>query len=82
MSPDAFPLGRFLEAQAPSFATAMQELRAGKKRSHWIWFVFPQLKGLGRSSTAELYGLAGLAEARASLAHPLLGQRLREAMGL
>ncbi len=76
---DPFDLQRFVTAQAPVFATALAELRAGRKRSHWMWFVFPQLRGLGRSATAEFYGLASLDEARAYLAHPLLGPRLEEA---
>ncbi len=79
MSTDAFNLARFIEAQQASYATALAELRSGRKTSHWIWFVFPQLKGLGISSTSERYGLSGLAEARAYLAHPILGPRLREA---
>ncbi|HTN30835.1 MAG TPA: DUF1810 domain-containing protein [Pseudomonas sp.] len=79
MNTDAFNLSRFIEAQKASYATALAELRAGRKRTHWIWFVLPQLKGLGRSVNADYYGLCGLAEAHAYLAHPLLGQRLREA---
>ena len=71
-------LGRFIEAQAGSYATALAELRAGAKRTHWIWFVLPQLRGLGTSPMAERYGIASLAEARAYLAHPLLGPRLIE----
>jgi uncharacterized protein (DUF1810 family) len=66
---------RFIEAQRAVFDTALAELRRGKKRSHWMWFVFPQLAGLGHSATAKLYGLAGLAEARAYLDHPVLGPR-------
>jgi uncharacterized protein (DUF1810 family) len=72
-------LSRFVEAQQDVFETALAELRAGRKRSHWMWFVFPQLRGLGRSSTAAFYGIASLDEARAYLAHPVLGPRLREA---
>lgn len=71
-------LDRFISAQEVSYRQAIAELRAGAKRSHWMWFIFPQLAGLGRSSTARFYGIAGLAEARAYLAHPLLGARLRE----
>lgn len=82
MKTDEFRLSRFVEAQQGSYATALQELRSGRKRSHWIWFIFPQLRGLGRSAMSEEYGLTGLAEARAYLAHPLLGQRLREAAGV
>jgi uncharacterized protein (DUF1810 family) len=73
---DAFDLERFVAAQAPVYEDALAELRAGRKRSHWMWFVFPQLRGLGHSSMAERYGVASLAEARAYLAHPLLGPRL------
>jgi uncharacterized protein (DUF1810 family) len=73
---DPFDLERFVKAQAPVFETVLDELRAGRKRSHWMWFVFPQLRGLGRSSTAQFFGIASLAEAIAYLAHPLLGPRL------
>jgi uncharacterized protein (DUF1810 family) len=75
---DPFDLQRFVDAQAPVYATALAELRAGAKRSHWMWFVFPQVAGLGFSPMAQRYAIAGLAEARAYLAHPLLGARLRE----
>jgi len=71
-------LNRFVEAQAPVIERALAELRAGCKQSHWMWFVFPQLKALGRSPTALFYGLEGLAEARAYWAHPVLGPRLKE----
>lgn len=70
---------RFHHAQQHAYSTALSELRSGRKRSHWIWYIFPQLKGLGRSLTAEQFGLDGLAEARAYLADPLLRQRLVEA---
>jgi uncharacterized protein (DUF1810 family) len=73
---DPFDLGRFLTAQAPVFASAVDELNAGRKRSHWMWFIFPQLRGLGSSSMAQFYGIGSLAEARAYLAHPVLGPRL------
>lgn len=73
---DPFDLERFVTAQAPVFDTVLDELRAGRKRSHWMWFVFPQLRGLGHSPTARFYGISGLDEARAYLAHPLLGPRL------
>src|ERR671920_516480 len=73
---DPFDLGRFVAAQAPVFSSALAELKAGRKTSHWMWFVFPQLRGLGRSSTAEFFGIGSLAEARAYLAHALLGPRL------
>lgn len=62
---------------APMIDTALLELRQGRKRSHWMWFVFPQLRGLGRSETAQYFGIASLGEARAYLAHPVLGPRLR-----
>ena len=73
---DTFDLERFVTAQEPVFDTVLSELRAGRKRSHWMWFVFPQLRGLGRSSISEYYGISSLAEARAYLAHPVLGTRL------
>ena len=79
---DPFHLDRFVEAQSRSHVTVLAELGRGRKRSHWMWFVFPQLKGLGRSSTSEFYGIQGLEEARAYLAHPILGPRLRECAGL
>jgi uncharacterized protein (DUF1810 family) len=75
---DDFNLQRFLDAQAPVYTTVLAELRAGAKRSHWIWFVFPQLEGLGRSPTAARFAISSLAEARAYLDHPVLGPRLRE----
>lgn len=75
---DPFDLQRFVDAQAGAYERAVAELRAGAKRSHWIWYVFPQLKGLGSSSTATLYGISSLAEAQAYLAHPVLGSRLRD----
>jgi len=71
-------LERFLQAQEGDYAAALAEIRAGRKRSHWIWYIFPQLKGLGRSMTAEYYGIRDLAEAREYLAHPVLRQRLIE----
>ncbi|MCK6424383.1 MAG: DUF1810 domain-containing protein [Burkholderiaceae bacterium] len=80
--PDAHSLQRFVDAQAPVWPQVRAELAAGAKRSHWMWFVFPQLHGLGRSETARLYGIADLDEAQAYWAHPLLGPRLREACGL
>lgn len=69
-------LDRFVSAQADSYPQALAELRAGRKTSHWMWFVFPQIAGLGRSETARFYALADADEARAYLAHPLLGPRL------
>ena len=71
-------LDRFVVAQAHAFDGALAELRRGRKTGHWIWFVFPQLRGLGYSSTAQYYGITSLAEARAYLAHPVLGPRLVE----
>ena len=73
---DPFDLQRFVTAQAPVFASALEELKKGRKRSHWMWFVFPQLRGLGSSSMATFYGIGSHEEARAYLAHPLLGPRL------
>ena len=75
---DPFDLERFVTAQAAAFDEALAELRAGRKRSHWMWFVFPQLAGLGNSPTAWFYGIRSRVEARAYLAHPTLGARLRE----
>ena len=72
------PLEHFVEAQDPVIDAVMAELAAGAKRTHWMWFVFPQLTALGRSATAKFYGLGGLDDARAYLAHPVLGERLRE----
>jgi uncharacterized protein (DUF1810 family) len=71
-------LARFVEAQQGIYRQALAELRAGRKRSHWMWFVFPQLKGLGLSSRSLFYGLESVAEARLYLDHVLLGPRLRE----
>ena len=71
-------LARFVEAQAHTYADALAELRDGRKESHWMWFVFPQIAGLGTSPTSRFYAIASLDEARAYLAHPLLGARLRE----
>jgi uncharacterized protein (DUF1810 family) len=75
--PDAFDLQRFVTAQDPVLARVQQELRDGQKRSHWMWFVFPQIAGLGHSAMAQRYALSSLAEAWAYLAHPQLGPRLR-----
>ncbi len=74
------PLHRFVDAQRDSHPIALAELRAGSKRSHWMWYVFPQVAGLGASAMAQTYAIADLAEARAYLAHPLLGARLRESV--
>ena len=77
---DPFDLQRFVDAQdsGGTYDAVLAELRAGAKRGHWMWFVLPQLAGLGRSATAQHYAISGLAEARAYLAHPVLGPRLRE----
>jgi uncharacterized protein (DUF1810 family) len=75
---DPYDLGRFVAAQAGAYAAALAELRAGRKRSHWMWFVFPQLAGLGSSAMARRYAIADVAEARAYLEHPVLGPRLVE----
>jgi uncharacterized protein (DUF1810 family) len=75
-------LQRFLDAQAPVYDEVLAELRAGRKTSHWMWFIFPQLRGLGHSSLAQHYGIASRAEALAYVQHPLLGARLRECMAL
>jgi uncharacterized protein (DUF1810 family) len=77
MSGDRFGLGRFVAAQDGVFETALGEIQRGAKRSHWMWFIFPQIAGLGSSAMAQLYGITSLDEARAYLAHPLLGPRLR-----
>lgn len=75
---DPFDLTRFARAQEPVYETALAELRSGEKRSHWIWYIFPQFAGLGRSPTAERYAIRSRAEAEAYARHPLLGARLRE----
>jgi uncharacterized protein (DUF1810 family) len=79
---DPYGLGRFLLAQDAVYASVLAELRAGRKESHWIWFVFPQLAGLGSSAMSERYAISSLDEARAYLAHPILGPRLRECVSL
>jgi uncharacterized protein (DUF1810 family) len=75
---DPFDLQRFVDAQAPVYDRVLLELREGRKRSHWMWFVFPQIAGLGSSPMAQRYAIASRTEAAAYLAHPLLGPRLRE----
>jgi uncharacterized protein (DUF1810 family) len=75
---DPHDLQRFVDAQAHTYAQALQELRDGEKRTHWMWFVFPQLAGLGRSGMAQRFAISGLEEARAYLWHPTLGRRLVE----
>ena len=78
---DAFNLARFLEAQAASYDAAIEELRAGQKRSHWMWYVFPQVAGLGSSAMAQKYAIESREEARAYLDHPILGRRLQDCAG-
>ena len=75
---DDFDLERFVAGQDGVYEGALAELRAGRKTGHWIWFVFPQVAGLGRSEMSRIYAIGSLAEARAYLAHPVLGPRLRE----
>jgi uncharacterized protein (DUF1810 family) len=77
-SQDSYNLQRFVEAQAGDYGQVCAELRAGRKRSHWIWFIFPQMRGLGHSEMAHYYGIGSREEAEAYLAHPVLGARLRE----
>jgi uncharacterized protein (DUF1810 family) len=77
---DPYNLQRFVDAQREDFAIAIEELRAGSKQSHWMWYIFPQLAGLGHSTTAKFYGIASLDEARAYLDHEELGPRLRECL--
>ncbi|MEC3950163.1 DUF1810 domain-containing protein [Sphingobium sp. HWE2-09] len=73
----AHDLARFVDAQSDSYDTALAEIRSGQKRSHWMWFIFPQLRGLGHSAMAQHYGIASLDEARTYLSHPVLGPRYR-----
>ena len=73
-----YDLERFIEAQRPVYRRVLEELTDGHKRTHWMWYVFPQLRGLGSSAIARTYGLESVAEARAYLAHPLLGEHLRQ----
>ena len=77
---DAFDLQRFVDAQARNYDDALAELRAGRKTSHWMWYVFPQVAGLGSSAMARTYAIGSLAEAQAYLAHPVLGARLRDCL--
>jgi uncharacterized protein (DUF1810 family) len=77
-----FELGRFLDEQAFSYEAAVRELRGGRKTGHWIWFVFPQIAGLGSSPMSQRFSIRSLAEAKAYLAHPVLGARLRECAAL
>ena len=80
--PDPYSLERFVEAQRPVYDRVRAELRAGAKLSHWMWFVFPQLAGLGQSAMAQKYAISSLAEASAYLEHAMLGAHLRECTGL
>ena len=75
---DPHDLNRFVRAQASDYARALSEIRAGRKRSHWMWYIFPQYDGLGSSPTSKLYAIKSMAEARAYLSHPILGPRLVE----
>ena len=75
---DIYSLDRFLEAQESKYATALREIKNGKKRSHWMWYIFPQMRGLGSSDMSYCYGISGLQEARDYLAHPVLYDRLTE----
>lgn len=77
-----FKLERFVEAQAPVYQVVVAELKAGRKTGHWMWFIFPQIAGLGRSATAQKFAISSADEAAAYLAHPLLGPRLRECCAL
>lgn len=82
MIEDRFNLERFVEAQQGVYEGVRSELRAGLKRGHWMWFIFPQIRGLGHSDTSEFYAISGLDEAVAFLEHPILGRRLRECTAL
>src|SRR3954464_1647353 len=75
---DPFDLARFVSAQRSTYEVALRELKAGQKRSHWIWFIFPQIDGLGSSSMAKQHGIKSMDEARSYIKHPLLGTRLLE----
>ena len=79
---DRFDLQRFVDAQQPVYETVLSELRDGRKRGHWMWFIFPQISGLGHSVTSQTFALSSLAEAAAYLTHPTLGPRLRECAAL
>jgi uncharacterized protein (DUF1810 family) len=79
---DPFNLERFVDAQAPVYDEARRELMVGRKQSHWMWFIFPQIAGLGQSPMSIRFAIASLDEAKAYLAHPVLGARLRECAGL
>jgi uncharacterized protein (DUF1810 family) len=79
---DPFAMRRFTEAQEPVYDQVLAELRAGQKRSHWMWFIFPQIAGLGSSPTSRHFAISGRDEAAAYLSHPVLGARLKECVGL
>lgn len=79
---NSFDLQRFVDAQGTVYSQVCAELRAGEKRSHWMWFIFPQIRGLGHSSMAIRFGIVSMEEARAYLLHPVLGSRLKECAGL
>jgi uncharacterized protein (DUF1810 family) len=82
LNADPFDLERFVAAQRPVYDDVVEELRRGRKTSHWIWFIFPQIAGLGQSTMSRRYAIGSLAEARAYLEHPVLGTRLRESAAL
>jgi uncharacterized protein (DUF1810 family) len=82
MTADRYDLKRFLDAQGGIYAQVTDELRRGRKQTHWMWFVFPQIKGLGYSAMAQKYAISSLDEARAYLLHPVLGERLNECTGI
>jgi uncharacterized protein (DUF1810 family) len=78
MAPDIYNLQRFIDAQRASYTRVVKELAGGRKQSHWMWYIFPQIQGLGRSAMSRKYAIASLQEAAAYLDHPILGARLRE----
>jgi len=82
MTEGRFNLERFVEAQKPVYEAVRSELRTGRKQGHWMWFIFPQIHGLGRTDTSRFYAISGLEEAVAFLDHPILGHRLRECAAL
>ena len=79
---DPYNLNRFINAQDPVYPTVLQELGSGQKQTHWMWFIFPQVVGLGRSPTSQYYAIMSKAEAFAYLRHPVLGKRIRECTGI
>jgi len=82
LNTDPFDFERFVSAQRLVYASVVEELRRGRKTSHWIWFIFPQIAGLGQSAMSQRYAIGSLAEAQAYLEHPILGDRLRESAAL